>query len=185
MTSSTTYVAFLRALNVAGHSKLKMDVLRQAFVAAGGRNVATYIQTGNVIFDVSASSSDRVFQRMRRTLGKLISSEPTIIFREANDLNRVVKSTPFQGFEENPALKLYVAFLSESPRLKPELPLVSETEKLEILAVRKRTAFIVSRKKKSGMYGFPNKFIEKELGVIATSRNLSTLTRVVDMALAR
>ena len=54
MTSSTTYVAFLRALNVAGHSKLKMDVLRQAFAAAGGRNVATYIQTGNVIFDVSA-----------------------------------------------------------------------------------------------------------------------------------
>ena len=185
MTSGTTYVAFLRAINVAGHAKLKMDVLRDAFASAGGRNVVTYIQTGNVIFDVSGSSSERVFRRMRRTLGKLIGTEPTIIFREANDLNRLLKSMPFKGLEGDPALKLYVAFLSDEPRLKPALPLVSEKEKLEVLAIRKQAAFIVSRRKKSGMYGFPNNFIEKELGVIATSRNLSTLNKVVAIALAR
>jgi uncharacterized protein (DUF1697 family) len=30
-----------------------------------------------------------------------------------------------------------------------------------------------------GFYGFPNNFIEKELGVPATSRNWSTLTKIV------
>jgi hypothetical protein len=42
--------------------------------------------------------------------------------------------------------------------------------------------FIVSRRKKNGFYGFPNNFIEKELGVSATTRNWSTLTRIVELA---
>ena len=40
--------------------------------------------------------------------------------------------------------------------------------------------FIVSRRKKNGFFGFPNNFIEKELGVSATSRNWSTLTKIVE-----
>lgn len=42
--------------------------------------------------------------------------------------------------------------------------------------------FIVSRRKKNGFYGFPNNFIEKELGVSATSRNWSTVTKIVAFA---
>lgn len=42
--------------------------------------------------------------------------------------------------------------------------------------------FIVSRRKKSGFYGFPNNFIEQELGVTATSRNWSTITKIVALA---
>lgn len=43
-----------------------------------------------------------------------------------------------------------------------------------------REVFIVSRRKKNGFYGFPNNFIEKELRVPATTRNWSTLTKIVE-----
>ena len=39
----------------------------------------------------------------------------------------------------------------------------------------------MSRRKRSGFYGFPNNFIEKELEVPATSRNWSTLTKLVEL----
>jgi len=41
--------------------------------------------------------------------------------------------------------------------------------------------FTVSRRKKDGFYGFPNNFIEQELGVVATSRNWSTVTRIAEL----
>lgn len=38
---------------------------------------------------------------------------------------------------------------------------------------------MISRREKSEIYGFSNNFIEKELGVSVTSRNWSTVTKLV------
>jgi len=46
----TPYVAFIRAINVAGHASVRMSDVRDAFVAAGCKDVRTYIQSGNVMF---------------------------------------------------------------------------------------------------------------------------------------
>src|SRR5437879_835066 len=43
------YIAFLRAINVGGHT-VKMDVLRRLFEDAGLFDVETFIASGNVIF---------------------------------------------------------------------------------------------------------------------------------------
>ena len=47
----TKYVAFLRAINVGGHTIIKMADLKQIFESLGLENVQTYIQSGNVIFE--------------------------------------------------------------------------------------------------------------------------------------
>jgi uncharacterized protein (DUF1697 family) len=54
------YVAFLRAINVGGHT-VKMDHLRRLFEALEFDNVETFIASGNVIFD-SASKSTKAFE---------------------------------------------------------------------------------------------------------------------------
>jgi uncharacterized protein (DUF1697 family) len=40
----------------------------------------------------------------------------------------------------------------------------------------------VSRPKKNGFFGFPNNFIEERLGVSATTRNWSTVTKIANLA---
>lgn len=52
------YIAFLRGINVSGKNKVAMPILRKAFEQAGFSEVATYINSGNVIF--SSSMDDRV-----------------------------------------------------------------------------------------------------------------------------
>jgi len=37
----------------------------------------------------------------------------------------------------------------------------------------------VSRRKKNGFFGFPNDFVEEGLGVSATTRNWSTIARIL------
>ena len=46
----TKYIAFLRAINVGGHT-VKMDRLRGLFESLGVLNVETFIASGNVIFE--------------------------------------------------------------------------------------------------------------------------------------
>jgi uncharacterized protein (DUF1697 family) len=45
------YLALLRGVNVGGHNKIAMPELKAACAAAGFTDVATYINSGNVIFD--------------------------------------------------------------------------------------------------------------------------------------
>lgn len=47
------YIAFLRAINVGGHT-VKMDRLREIFEALGFSNVETFIASGNVVFETTA-----------------------------------------------------------------------------------------------------------------------------------
>jgi uncharacterized protein (DUF1697 family) len=91
-----------------------------------------------------------------------------------------VRGAPFKRFKAEPGIKLYVSFLSRKPRSKPRFPLLSCKEALEAVAIKNLEVLIVSRRKKNGFDGFPNNFIEKELGVSATSRNWSTVTRIVE-----
>ena len=89
---SVRSVALLRGVNVGGRSSLKMDALRAAFASLGYDDVATYIQSGNVVF-----TSDRKVGGA--TLGDALSDELgadlTVVVRTAAELRKVLADDPF------------------------------------------------------------------------------------------
>lgn len=181
----TEYVAFVRAVNVPGHGRIGMSELHDVFVTAGAGNVKTYIQSGNVVFRARVRETPGLLRNVGRMLGGKLGEEPAIMLRTARQLAGLVAKSPFARRPVDPAVKLYVAFLARRPRGGGTVPVVSAAEELEVLEVRGREAFIVSRRKNGGFYGFPNNFIEKELAVTATSRNWSTVTKLAALIEAR
>ena len=77
-------MTFLRAINVAGHAIVKMADLKDAFASAGCRNVGTFIQSGNVIFE-SAEKKTALFRNIQTELRPLIGDQSAIC------------NLPFQG----------------------------------------------------------------------------------------
>lgn len=51
-------------------------------------------------------------------------------------------------------------------------------EALQAVSMTAREIFIVSRPKKNGFFGLPNNFIEEALGVPASTRNWSAVTKI-------
>jgi uncharacterized protein (DUF1697 family) len=178
----TTYVALLRAINVAGHAIVKMDALKGSFTVAGCGNVRTYIQSGNVIFDCAEQRAAAVFKKVHAELRVLVGGEPTIVYRRIDELERLVNAGPFATLRSGAETKRYVTFLAAVPARKPRFPLTSTVEQLEAIAMTDLDVFTLSGPKKSGFYGFPNNFIEKALGVPATTRNWSTVLKIVEFA---
>ncbi len=66
------YVAFLRAINVGGHT-VKMDYLRQVFESFGLSGVETFIASGNVVFEAPTADAraldEQIGQGLREALG--------------------------------------------------------------------------------------------------------------------
>ena len=49
--SMTLYIALLRGINVGGHKVIKMAELKRVFESIGLKQVKTYIQSGNIVFE--------------------------------------------------------------------------------------------------------------------------------------
>ena len=176
------YVTFLRAINVHGHLKVKMEDLRQAFSEAGCANVKTFIQSGNVVYEASKGDLETLHQRIQEELRALLGRKATVLFRRHSQIRDLVKTAPFKAVNTGIDVKLYVVLLSQEPIRKPTFPIISPKESLEALSAKGLEVFVVSRKKKNGGYGFPNGFVEKEFGVSATSRNWSTITKIANLS---
>jgi len=178
----TRHVAFLRAVNVAGHARVQMSAVRELFAAAGGTNVATYIQSGNVLFDARAADAAAIVSRAQERLEQAFGERPEVMLRTLAQIAALAESSPFAQSSAVPTDKLYVAFLARSPRISPVPPFASKPERLEAIEVRGREVLIVSKPKKSGFFGMPSLFVERALGVPATCRNWSTVVKLAGLA---
>jgi uncharacterized protein (DUF1697 family) len=173
-------VAFLRAINVAGHATVKMVDLKQAFVSSGCTDVETCIQSGNVVFSAPGARKAPT-TTLVTALRKLLGADPILMVRTERELIQLGQSAPFDPREAEPDEKRYVVFLEGKPARTPTLPLALPKEALEAIGMIDREVFVVSRRKNDGFYGFPNGFVETQFGVPATTRNWTTVCRIVEL----
>lgn len=177
-----TYVAFLRAINVGGQKLIKMQGLVRMLSDAGFRNVRTYIQSGNVIFDSSSANSVSVKRKLERAIAHSLGYEVTIVLKRLDDLERLIRNAPFNKIRSDAKVMFFVVLLTDDPQVKPKLPFVFEKERVTLIELKDGLAFVVARQKPNGWFGFPNAFVEKKLGVAATTRNWNTLNKIIEAA---
>ena len=171
------YVALLRAINVGGRQVHK-DVLRDAFARAGGGNPRTFVQSGNVVFDATPDEADAVATAACRRLRAALGAEPLVMLRTVAEITRLLRSGPFADTPAPATVKRYIVFLAAPPARRPRLPVRLPNEALELVHVSKCECWVVSRRKPNGWYGFPVDFVERAVGVPATARNWSTVTKL-------
>jgi uncharacterized protein (DUF1697 family) len=92
---ASTYVALLRGINVGGHKLIKMDQLRKAFEGLGFADVATYVQSGNVVFKAPQKASDDLSKKIEEMLLRRFIMSVPVIVRTAEEIDEVLKNNPF------------------------------------------------------------------------------------------
>lgn len=109
-----TYIALLRAVNLGGHGKLAMGDFRKLLEKLGYRNVETYIQSGNAVFDAPGPAA-KISQAIAKELQKLMGGDPGVFIRTHQELGRVIASNPYAAHAAADGTKVHVAFLSDEP----------------------------------------------------------------------
>src|SRR4030095_5304902 len=144
-------IALVRAINV-GKRMVKMAELAKLCESCGLKNVRTYIQSGNVVFETSQSSAAGIRRKIEKHLTESLGYKVEVILTTASALAAIVKANPFKRFEAKGDVMLFASFFAAEPMSKPKLPLISAAENLDVFAVRKNVAFIVARRKKNGWF---------------------------------
>lgn len=107
-----TYVALLRAINVGGRRSVAMADLRTIVTEAGGQDVQTYIQSGNVVFDHSSRSPSTLTIELEERIEAATGFAVPVTLRTASQIDKVVQANPFP---DAPPAQLAVSFLHDQP----------------------------------------------------------------------
>ena len=108
------YVALLRGVNVGGNNIIRMSELKRCFEAHGFGNVATYIQSGNVLFEAIERNPVDLSARIEDALLTRFGYQARIVLRSHGQMRAIVADAP-AGFGSQPDLYRYdVVFLREA-----------------------------------------------------------------------
>lgn len=171
------YVAFLRAVNVGGHHLVKMEHLRALFASMNFGNVKTYIQSGNVIFESPERDADALAGKIERELKESLGFEVKTMPRTFSEIEAVVRHHPFKEPETD--AKVYICFLSAEPDAGRKDSMLSLANDFEVFHFRNREMYCLIRPNNPVKELFSNNFIEKRLKVSATTRNVTTVNKIL------
>jgi uncharacterized protein (DUF1697 family) len=169
------YVAFLRAINVGGHT-VKMDRLRAEFEALGFRDVTTFIASGNVLFSTAADDAAALEQRIERRLEKTLGYEVTTFLRTPTELEMLVRDEPYQ--DRDPIATLWTGFLKSTVSAEVHTRLRALCSDVEDVDARGREVFWLRRDRDTAGLRTGVK-IDRALAVPVTFRNVTTVRKLV------
>ncbi len=172
----TRTFAFLRAINVGGHT-ITMGRLKELFEGLGLQGVDTFIASGNVVFEASQEPDAALQKRIEAHLCKALGYEVETFLRTGRELSALIKGCPFDPANIAAAKALNVAFLHAPLGRSAVAQLQTLAGDMDVFRPLGRELWWLCQVKQSDSK-FSNAVFEKALGMKATFRGFNTLQRM-------
>jgi uncharacterized protein (DUF1697 family) len=172
-------IVLLRGINLGARNRISMPELREALEEAGYDDVRTYLQSGNVVL-TSTASAKNVASKCKRTIADRFDLDIAVVVRTRNELAKVVERNPLGRVAKDPK-RYQVSFLGAKPAAKAirELEDVATGGEKVVSIGRELYAWHPGGIARSKLWA---QLAGKGLGVTATARNWTTVTKLLDLA---
>jgi len=173
-----TYISILRGINVSGQNKIIMADLKLLYEDLGFLDVITYIQSGNVVFKTNLkTTTTKLAKLIEDKIKGNYGFEVPVIIRTQNELQNIIEINPFKNDEID---GLYVTFLSNQPN-------ANQLEKLENVNFLPDKFELIDKEVYLSVVSYgntklSNNFFESKLKVTATTRNLKTIIKLIELS---
>ena len=144
----------------------------------GLNNVATYIQSGNLIF-ASGKQNSELESILEKGIKETFGFDVPVIVRSSKELDASIKNNPF--YDENADINsLHLTFLKEKPSKENEEKALTFNYEPDKFKIQDKYVYIFCE----GKYHqskLTNNFFEKKLDTGATTRNWKTVLKLSDL----
>ena len=172
-------VVLLRGINLGARNRVSMPELRAALDRDGFDDVQTYLQSGNVVL-TSDASPEEVAERCRRRIARAFKLQIDVVTRTREQLAAVVKRDPLGKVASDPK-RYQVSFLAcelDAAILAELAELAVAPERLVAIG-RELYAWHPRGVARSKLWA---RLADRRLGVPATARNWTTVTKLLELA---
>jgi uncharacterized protein (DUF1697 family) len=173
------HITLLRGINIGSRNRIAMPTLRAALEDAGFGDVRTYLQSGNVVLSSSARA-DAVARKVHRVIANEFGLDIAVVIRTRAQLAKVVELNPLANVAKNPK-RYQVSFLATKPSRAVVRRVEDAAAPKERVVVHGREiyAWHPGGAARSKLWAL---LAGQKLGVTATSRNWTTVTKLLELA---
>jgi len=175
------YISILRGINLGGHNTIKMDELKNMLSTCGLKNIVTYIQSGNVVYQYKNTDTKKLNILIQGRILQQFKFEVPVITLTIDEIKTTVKLNPFPKDKMKDTSFFHVTFLSEEPQKSNLGKLISLSYSPDEFIIIAKAVYLYC----PNGYGntkLSNKFLETKLKVSATTRNWKTTTELIEIA---
>ncbi|CAL2076659.1 DUF1697 domain-containing protein [Tenacibaculum sp. 190524A02b] len=168
-----TYIILLRGINVSGKNKLPMAELKTLLQDLNFEKVQTYIQSGNIILK-SEEEKATISNKIKTEIANKYGYDVPVLTKTIEEWREGIENNPFKEVAEK---QQYFTFLSEASKITE----IEVNAKEDEFTINNNMVYVNA----VGGYGktkLNNNFFEKKLKVEATTRNLKTTLKLLELA---
>lgn len=172
------YIALLRGVTPIGKNKIpSMVVLAKLLTATGFQQVQTYIQSGNIFFETTLSETEASVA-IHRVILEQIGANLSVIIKTAEQLSAAARENPFlEGFDPS---RVHLVFTNDSLENNALSKLKGETFDGERFASGNACLYLYLPRD-AAQRKLTTNYLERRLGITATMRKLSVVTKLAEM----
>jgi len=108
------FVALLRGINVGGRTSMKMAELRALAETLGWSDVATYVQSGNLVFSADGATGE-LEQMLERAIERRFAMKVPVLIRSAEEWARYIEANPLPEASGNDPGRVLVCISKVPP----------------------------------------------------------------------
>lgn len=174
-----TYIALFRGINVGGKNSLPMKGLITLLEGIGAKNVRTYIQSGNAVFQSIGENPSLLSNQLVVEIKKRYGFEPHALLLGLETINKSIAKNPFPEADSEPG-NVHLGFLTSTPK-NPDLEKLNGLKKTSERFHLVDNVFYLYAPEGLGRSKLAAN-TEKLLGVSMTFRNWRTVCKIRELA---
>lgn len=181
MEKSITYISILRGINVSGHRIIKMDALKKLCLDLKFKNVQTFIQSGNIIYNFKETATDKINILIKTAIENTFGFDVPVVTSTISELENIIKSNPFINDTTKDQSFFHITFLSGFPAPGKMDALKQLNFQADDFIEIGNVIYLYC----PGGYGntkLTNNFFENKLKLTATTRNWKTVNELLKIA---
>ncbi|MCX5497279.1 DUF1697 domain-containing protein [Kaistia dalseonensis] len=177
MTRAVPHIALLRAINVGGSGKVGMAELRALFEAQGFQDVATLLQTGNIVFTGPDAPDQDLEKKLEAAAREALGLDTDVLVRSGGEWAELIAANPFPQEAKDDPSHLIALLLKTAPEPDTIEALRAAIKGREPAELVGRTLY-AAYPDGIGRSKLTTAVIERKLGTRATGRNWNTVLKI-------
>jgi len=179
-----TYVALLRGINVGGRNKVAMADLRQLAESLGHADVATYIQSGNLVFTSPKADTGALAGTLEQEITQRLGVTSAVVVLSRSELAQAIADNPFP---DEPDPRRVHAVFRQDDRSPEAIQAVAALQQKSRAAGSADEAVIVGRTlflhtpEGFGRSDLAAQLFRSSTQAAGTARNWATVTKLMAM----
>jgi uncharacterized protein (DUF1697 family) len=175
----TRLVMLLRGVNVGGRAKVGMADLRTLVTGLGYDGVRTHLQSGNLVVTTGKPPAAAAGE-IERAIATELGLQPRVLVRTRDELAEVIDRNPLPEAAGNGS-RFFVMFLSAAPAAGALGEIDQAEYAPDVFRMVGREVYLHCP---GGVHDsqLARALSERRLGVVSTTRNWNTVTRLLALA---